>query len=108
MLRPVVDEVKGRPAGARPGFALLVGQHIDRSVKRSLIGPTALALVEHSLAHDVGADALHGGADQVIDWAGLSAGSELEVLAESLLVHEPRHQRTPLGAPVLVLRRIPM
>src|SRR6185295_7280519 len=38
----------------------------------------------------------------------LSPWAELEVLAEVLLVEDPAHQRTPLGAPVLVLRGVPM
>src|SRR5262249_25093483 len=100
--RPVIDKVKGRPAGAHPGFALLIGKDVDGRVKRSLLRPRAFALVEHALAHDVGADALRGAANQVIDRAGLSPRSELEVLAEVLLVDEPAHQRAPLGTPVLV------
>src|SRR3982074_1528783 len=105
MLRPVIDEVKGRPTGARPGFAFLMGENVYRCVKRSLIWPGALALVEHSLAHNVGTDALHGTPHQVIDRASLSPWSELEeVLAEVLLVEDPGHHRTPLCAPVLVLR----
>src|SRR3982074_1220863 len=106
MLRPVIDEVKGRPTGARPGFALLVGKNVDRCVKRSLLWPGALALVEHSLAHNVGTDALRGAAKQVIDRAGLSPWSELEVLADVLLIEGPGHQRPPLSAPVLVLRLV--
>src|SRR5207244_12189970 len=39
---------------------------------------------------------------------GLSPWSELEVLAEVLLVEDPRHQRTPLSAPFLVLRLVPI
>src|SRR4029077_1832181 len=89
-------------------FALRVGKNVYRRVKRSLLRPGALALVEHSLAHNVGTDALRGVAKQVIDRAGLSPWSEPEVLAEVLLVDDPAHQRTPLGAPVLVLRRVPI
>src|SRR5262249_52397796 len=107
-LRPVIHEVEGRPARADPGSALRVGKNVYRRVKRSLLGPSALALVEHSLPHDVGTDALRGVAKHVIDGSGLSPWSELEVLAEVLLVDDPAHQRTPLGAPVLVLGRVPM
>jgi hypothetical protein len=107
-LRPVIDEVKGRPTRADPGFALRVGKNVYRCVKRSLLRPSALALVEHSLAHNVGTDALRGVAKHVIDGAGLSPWSELEVLAEVLLVEDPAHQRTPLSAPVLVLRLVPI
>src|SRR5581483_8067234 len=103
-LRPLIDEVKGRSAGAHPGLALLMGQNVYRCVKRRLLRPGDLALVEHSLAHDVGADALRGAANQVIDRTGLSPWSELQVVAEVLLIDEPGHQRTPLRAPVLVLR----
>jgi hypothetical protein len=39
----------------------------------------------------------------VIDGAGLSPWSELEVFAEVLLIDDPGHQRPPLGAPVFVL-----
>src|SRR5215475_8206813 len=101
-LRPIIDEVKGRPTGAHPGFAFLIGKNVYRCVKRSLLWPGALALVEHSLAHNVGTDALRGAANQVIDRAGLSPWSELEVLSQVLLIEEPGHQRTPLSAPVLV------
>src|SRR5260221_10448699 len=90
-LRPVIDEVKGRPTGARPGFASLMGKNVYRCVKRSLLWPGALALVEHSLAQNVGTDALRGAAKQVIDRAGLSPWSELEVLAEVLLIEDPGH-----------------
>ncbi|MDT4834950.1 hypothetical protein FQZ97_686020 [compost metagenome] len=38
-LRAVIDEVKARPAGAHPGFALLMGQDVDRRVKRCLLWP---------------------------------------------------------------------
>src|SRR5262249_21722370 len=76
--------------------------NIYRCVKRSVLWPGALALVEHTLAHNVGTDALCGAANQVIDRAGLSPWSELEVLAHVLLIEKPGHQRTPLGAPVLV------
>src|SRR5439155_8426247 len=40
--------------------------------------------------------------------AGLSPWSELEVLAEVLLIDDPGHQRPPLSAPVLVLRIVPI
>src|SRR4051812_20965004 len=100
--RPLIDEVEGRPTRAYPGFALRMGENVYRFVKRSLLWPGGLALLEHSLAHDVGTDALRGAANQVVDRAGLSPWSELEVLAEVLLLHEPGHQRAPLGAPVLV------
>src|SRR4030081_2387726 len=83
-----------------------MGKNVYRCVKRSLLGPCALALIEHSLAHKVGTDALRGAAKQVIDRAGLSPWSELEVLAEVLLIEDPGHQRTPLSAPVLVLRLV--
>src|SRR5207253_1909596 len=96
-LRPFIDEVKGRPTRADPGFALRVGKNVYRYVKRSLLRPSALALVEHSLAHNVGTDALRGVAKHVIDGAGLSPWSELEVLAEVLLVEDPAHQRTHLA-----------
>src|SRR5215510_7035138 len=79
-----------------------MGKSVYRRVKRSLLWPGALALVEHSLAHNVGTDALCGAANQVIDRAGLSSWSKLEVLAKVLLIEEPGHQRTPLSAPVLV------
>jgi hypothetical protein len=36
-LRPVIDEVKGRPTGAHPGFAFLMGKNVHRCVKRSLL-----------------------------------------------------------------------
>src|SRR5215813_907285 len=85
-----------------------MGKNVYRCVKRSLLWPGALALVEHSLAHNVGTDALRGAAKQVIDRAGLSPWSELEVLAEVLLIEDPGHQRTPLGGPVLVLRLVPI
>src|SRR4030065_1332570 len=85
-----------------------MGKNVYRCVKRSLLGPGDLALLEHSLAHNVGTDALRGAAKQVIDRAGLSPWSELEVLAEVLLIDDPGHQRTPLSAPVLVLRRVPI
>src|SRR5215510_8619283 len=85
-----------------------MGKSVYRCVKRSLLWPGALALVEHSLAHNVGADALRGAAKQVIDRAGLSPWSELEVLAQVLLIEGPGHQRTPLSAPVLVLRLVPI
>ena len=101
-LRPVVDEMEGRPAGARPGVASLVGQHVHRGVKRGLLRPGALALVEHPLAHDVGADALRRAANQIVDRAGFSPGPDMQFLAEVLLLEEPRHQRAPLGTPVLV------
>src|SRR6202011_4022162 len=52
---------------------------------------------------NVGTDALRGAANQVIDRAGLSPWSELEVLAEVLLIEDPSHQRPPLSAPVLLL-----
>jgi hypothetical protein len=81
-----------------------MGKNVYRCVKRSLLWLCDLALVEHSLAHDVGTDALRGAAKQVIDRTGLSPWSELEVLAEVLLIEDPGHQRTPLSAPVLVLR----
>src|SRR5260370_19660678 len=100
-LPPVIDEGKRRPTRADPGFAPRVGKNVYRCVKRSLLRPSALALVEHSLAHNVGTDALRGVAKHVIDGAGLSPWSELEVLAEVLLVEDPAHQRTPLSAPVL-------
>src|SRR5882762_1407208 len=85
-----------------------MGKNVYRCVKRSLLWPGALALVEHSLAHNVGTDALRGAAKQVIDRAGLSSWSELEVLAEVLLIDDPGHQRPPLSAPVLVLRIVPI
>src|SRR5882672_1700737 len=85
-----------------------MGKNVYRCVKRSLLWPGALALVEHSLAHNVGTDALGGVAKHVIDGAGLSPRSELEVLAEVLLVDDPAHQRTPPSAPVLVLRLVPI
>src|SRR5262249_13885894 len=100
-LRPVVDDVKGRPTGAHPGFAFLIGKTVHRGGNRGLLRPGALALVEHSLAHDVGADALRGAANEVIDRAGVSPGPELEVLAEVALIDDPAHKRAPLGAPVL-------
>src|SRR4030065_2967313 len=81
-----------------------MGKNVYRCVKRSLLGPGDLALLEHSLAHNVGTDALRCAAKQVIDRAGLSPWSELEVLAEVLLIEDPGHQRPPLSAPVLVLR----
>src|SRR5215813_8129800 len=102
MLRTVIDGEKGRPTWAHPGFAFLIGKNVYRCVKRSLLWPGALALVEHSLTHNVGADALGGAANQVIDRAGLSPWSELEALAHVLLIEEPGHQRTPRSAPVLV------
>lgn len=80
-----------------------MGKNVYRCVKRSLLWPGNLALVEHTLAHDVGTDALRGAAKQVINRTGLSPGTELEVLAEVLLIDDLGHQRTPLGAPVLVL-----
>src|SRR4051794_12376900 len=80
-----------------------MGKNVYRCVKRSLLWPGALALVKHSLAHNVGTDALRGAANQVIDRARLSPWSELEVLAEVLLIEDPGHQRTPPSAPVLVL-----
>src|SRR5262249_16070322 len=107
-LRPVIHEVEGRPARADPGSALRVCKNVYRRVKRSLLRPSALALVEHSLAHNIGTDALRGVAKHVIDGAGLSPWSELEVLAEVLLVEDPTHQRTPLSATVLVLRLVPI
>lgn len=107
-LRAVVDEIKRRRARTDPRFALLVGEHVHRSMKRSLLRPGGLALFEHALAHDVGTDALKGAADQIVDRTGLSARTELEGLAEVPLIDEPRHQRTPLGAPALVLRRVPV
>ncbi len=61
-LRPVIDEVKGRPTGTHSGFAFLMGKNVYRCVKWSLLWPGDLALVEHSLAHDVGTDALRGAA----------------------------------------------
>src|SRR5215475_11767173 len=45
-LRAVIDEVKGRPTGAHPGFAFLMGKSVYRCVKRSLLWPGALALVQ--------------------------------------------------------------
>src|SRR5206468_6156954 len=57
-LRTIIDEVKGRPTGANPGLALLMSKNVYRRVKRSLLGPGDLALVEHSFSHDVGTDAL--------------------------------------------------
>src|SRR4051812_11411701 len=48
-LRPVIDEVEGRPTRADPGFALRVGENVYRCVKRSLVRPGALALLEHAL-----------------------------------------------------------
>src|SRR5262249_25903821 len=107
-LRPIIDEVKSRPARADPGFSLRVRQNVYRCVKRSLLRPSALALLEHSLAHNVGPDALCGVAKHVIDGAGLSPWSELQVLAKVLLVEDPAHQRTPLSVPVLVLRLVPI
>src|SRR5690348_8642363 len=83
-LRPVIDEIKGRPAWACPRFPFLMRENIRRCVKRSLLRPRGLALVEHSLAQNVGTTALHGAANQLIDRARLSAWSELEVLAEVL------------------------
>src|SRR5262249_22119289 len=85
-LRPVLDEGHARAIRADPRFALRVGKNVYRCVKRSLFRPSALALVEHSLAHNVGTDGLRGVAKHVIDRAGLSPWSELEVLAEVLLV----------------------
>src|ERR1700704_4942726 len=81
-----------------------MGKNVYRCVKWSRLRPGALALVEHSLTHDVGTDALRSAAKQVIDRAGLSPWSELEVLAEVLLIEDPGHQRTPLSTPVLVFR----
>src|SRR5258707_12249872 len=81
-----------------------MGKNVYRCVKRSLLWPGALALVEHSLARKVATDALRGAAKQVIDRAGLSPWSELEVLAEVLLIEDPGHRRPPLAAPFLVLR----
>jgi hypothetical protein len=52
-----------------------MGKNVYRCEKRSLLWPGDLALLEHSLAHDVGADAFRGAANQVIDWTGLSAWS---------------------------------
>src|SRR6185503_9447157 len=104
----VINEVEGGFTGADPGLALRVGKHVYRGVKRSLLGPGPLALIEHTLAHDVGTDPFRGVAKHVIDWAGLSPWTELEVLAEVLLVEDPARQRTPLGPPVLVLRGVPM
>ena len=78
-----------------------MSKNVYGRVKRSPLWPTALATVEHSLAHNVGTDTLRGAAKQLIDWAGLSALSEFEILAEVLLVKYPANQRTPLGAPVL-------
>src|SRR5882672_6157582 len=78
-----------------------MGKNVYRCVKRSLLWPGALALLEHSLAHNVGTDALRGAANQVIDRAGLSPWSELEVLAEVLLIDDPGHQRPPLRAQFL-------
>src|SRR5687767_10089531 len=54
-LRPVIDEVESRPTGTHPRFALLMGKNVYGRVKRSFLRPGALALIEHSLAHDVGA-----------------------------------------------------
>ena len=70
-LRAVVDEVECRPARPHPRFTLLVGQNVHRRVERRLLGPGDLALLEHALAHDVGADALRGVAKHVVDRAGL-------------------------------------
>src|SRR4051794_11807679 len=67
MLRPVIDEMEGRPTGAHPGFALLIGEHVDRRVKWCLLRPGDLPLVEHALAHDVGTDALRRASYQVVD-----------------------------------------
>jgi len=107
-LGAIIDEVKRRPTRAHPGLALRMGQHIYGCMKRSLRRPGALALLEHSLAHDVGTDALRGAAKQVVDGTGFSPCAELEVLTEVLLIEDPSHQRTPLRAPVLVLGRVPM
>src|SRR6185437_3508385 len=107
-LRSAIDEVKGCPAGPHPGCAFLMGKNVHGCVERSVFWPGALALVEHPFAHDVRTDALGGAAKQVIDRAGLSSRSESEILAEVLLIEDPRHERTPLGAPVLVLRPVPI
>src|SRR3954453_11000926 len=85
-----------------------MGKNVYRCVKRSLLWPGDLTLVEHSLAHNVGPDALRGAAKQVIDRAGLSPWSELEVLEEVLLIEHPGHQPTPLGPPILILRLVPI
>ena len=66
-LRPLINEVKGRPSGANPGFAFLMGENVDRRVKRGLFWPTALAAVEHPLAHDAGTGALERVANHVVD-----------------------------------------
>src|SRR5579862_832085 len=47
-LRPVIDEVEGRPTRAHPGFALLMGEDVYRCVERSLLWPAALAGFEHA------------------------------------------------------------
>ena len=63
-----------------------MGEDVDRCVKGSFLGPGDLSLVEHAVAHDVGADALGGAAQEVVDRAGLSPRSELEeVLGLNLL-----------------------
>src|SRR5262245_14099426 len=85
-----------------------MGKSVYRGVKRGLLWPGALALVERWLAHNCGTDGLRAAAKQVIDRAGLSPWSELEVLAEVLLIEDPVHQRTPPSAPVLVLRLVPI
>ncbi|KAK4045163.1 hypothetical protein OUZ56_032571 [Daphnia magna] len=79
LFRPVIHEIKGRPAGAHPGVALLIGQYVDRRMKGGLFRPGALALVEHALPHDIRADPLKRAPDE-----------------------EPSHESAPFGTPVFV------
>jgi len=76
---PVIDEMEGRPAGAHPRFALLIGEHVDRRMKGGLFRPRALALVEHALPHDGRTDALGGAPNEVIDRPGLPPGPSLRL-----------------------------
>jgi hypothetical protein len=52
-----------------------VGENVHRCVERRLRWLGALALLEHSLPHDVGADALRGFPKHVIYSAGLAPGT---------------------------------
>src|SRR3972149_1022049 len=76
-LGAVVHEVESGAAGTDPGLAPLVRQHVYGSVKRGFLRPTALASLEHALAHEVGTNGLRLAPKHVVHRAGFSSGAEL-------------------------------
>src|SRR5438105_7444984 len=72
-------------------------------MKGGLLGPEALAAVEHALAHDAHAGTVESLLQDAIVLAGLTTIAKLEVLAEELLLEHPLLKLAPLAGPILVV-----